>query len=273
MKLIFSILSFLLFTSCASSKDVSFAASTPATSQDVRTFLGILLSDSVDFIRWNLTINDKHYSLECNYGISKPNTNGFMNGGGKVIITGTVIRENNIYKLINKRQLLKLVELNTNLLHIADMNNNLLIGNGGWSYALNIKTPVASDQLRTKTKPFDIKDSLHLVGRTPCDIPNVNEPGQECYKLKWSLKLYKGTNNESGNYYLRGSRWYEQGGLRSTWKMITGKDGRIIYQLNDIKGNPFLNLLKLDDGVLIFIDTKGNLLVGDHDFSYILNRE
>lgn len=149
-----------------------------------------------------------------------------------------------------------------------DKEGKLLTGNGGWSYALNNKSPVSSDQLSTTTKPFIIKDSIHLVGRTPCGIPNVNKPGQDCYKLKWSLKLYA-----DGNYYLRGSRWYEQGGLWSTWKMITGKDGRIIYQLNDGKGNPFLNLLKLDDGVLIFIDTKGNLLVGDHDFSYTLNRE
>ena len=272
MKPLFTVLSFLFLTSCANSKDMSFTASTPA-SPVVRAFLGIPLSDSIDFIRWNLVLNDLKYSVECNYGIGKPNTNGFISGGEKKSFSGTVKRENNIYTLQNGDQLLKLVELNSNLLHFADKEAKLLIGGGGWSYALNSKTPVASDQLNTKTTPFIIKDSIHLVGRTPCGIPNVNKPGQECYKLKWSLKLYAGANNESGNYYLRGTRWYEQGGLRSTWKMVTGKDGKIIYQLNDINGKPFLNLLKLDDGVLVFIDTNGNLLVGDHDFSYMLNRE
>ena len=40
----------------------------------------------------------------------------------------------------------------------------------------------------------------------------------------------------------------------------------------DEKGKPFIHLLKLDEGVLIFTDAAGNLLVGDLDFSYTLNR-
>ena len=64
----------------------------------------------------------------------------------------------------------------------------------------------------------------------------------------------------------------DEGGKRGNWKITTGKDGRIIYQLNDENGKPFIYLLQLMQGVLIFTDANGNLLVGDHDFSYTLNR-
>lgn len=56
-----------------------------------------------------------------------------------------------------------------------------------------------------------------------------------------------------------------------SWKIIAGKNGRTIYQLNDEDGNGFLYLLKLDEHVLVFTDAKGKLLVGDEDFSYTLN--
>jgi hypothetical protein len=271
MKIITLCFCFLFLISCANSKDISFTASTPADPL-VRTFLGISLADSIDFIRWNLSLTDREYKLQCNYGISKPNTNGFINGGEKLSLTGSVKFENNIYTLQNGNQLLKFSILNSNLLHIMNVNGNLLIGNGGWSYVLNNLTPVANDKASFTTTVFIIKDSVSFEGRTPCGVPGIIEPGKQCYKLKWGLKLYA-EGNETGRFLLRGTPWYEQGGRKGNWKTIKGKDGRIIYQLMDEKGNAFINLLKLDDGVMIFTDTKGNLLVGDHDFSYMLNRK
>ena len=61
-------------------------------------------------------------------------------------------------------------------------------------------------------------------------------------------------------------------GKTGTWKIIAGKDGRIIYELTPDKETTPTYLLKLDEGVLIFTDAKGNLLVGNHEFSYTLNR-
>ena len=76
MKVITTFLSIILLASCASSKETNYTASTPADPL-VRIFLGISQTDSIDFIRWKLTLSEKKYSLECSYGISKPNTNGF----------------------------------------------------------------------------------------------------------------------------------------------------------------------------------------------------
>jgi len=269
MKIVVTLLSITLFVSCANSKETNYTASTPAASI-VRKFLGISLTDSIDFIRWKLSLNDLTYSLECNYGIGKPNTNGFYNGGKKIAFGGTVKRNNNTntYLLQNGNQTLKLIELNSNLLHIANNDNTLLIGGGGWSYALNSITPSAANQLKLIAKQTTFKDSIAFQGRTPCGVPNIIPAGKECYKLKWYLVLY-GDNS----YKILGTGYRAEGGKRGNWTINTNNAGRIVYELQDETGKAFIHLLKLDEGVLIFTDEKGNLLVGDHDFSYTLNRK
>src|SRR6186997_3002657 len=122
MKIIATLFSFVFFISCASSKETNYTASTPA-SPLVRTFLGISPVDSIDFIRWKLSINDNKYILECNYGIGKPNTNGFYDGGKKISFSGELKKEKNNYLLINNNKTLKLAELNNNLLHILNNDN------------------------------------------------------------------------------------------------------------------------------------------------------
>lgn len=272
MKIVATLITFVLLTSCANSKETNYTASTPA-SPLVRKFLGISLTDSIDFIRWKLAINDKHYSLDCNYGIGKPNTNGFYDGGKKVSFSGEVKNDKNVYLFQNGKQILKLAELNKNLLHILNEDNTLMIGGGGWSYAINNATPVQSDQLNfAAARETIVKDSMAFQGRTPCGVPGVSK-NQECYKLKWYLVLYGNpAKNEPLTYRVLGTGYRLEGGRKGKWVINKQKNGRLVYDLLDDNGKPFLHLLKLDEGVLIFTDEKGNLLVGDHDFSYTLNR-
>jgi len=272
MKIITVSFSLFIFISCAQSKEINFTASTPAD-HVVRTFLGISLTDSIDFIRWNLSLNGDQYSLQCNYGIGKNNTNGFINGGEKLSLSGKFKKENNNYLLINGRQALKLAILNTNLLHILNTDNSMLKGNGGWSYALNNMAPSANAPTTIVSPKTVIKDSMSFEGRTPCGVPGIIAPGKECYKLKWYIVFYGDTQkNEPTTYKVFGTTWRVEGGRKGNWKIITKEDGKIFYQLNDEKGNLLINLLKLDNGVLIFTDAKENLLVGDLDFSYTLNK-
>ena len=272
MKFIATLLSMLVLASCANSKETNYTASTPAAPL-VRTFLGISLTDSIDFIRWKLSLTDNKYSLECSYGIGKPNTNGFYDEK-KVVLSGIVKREINNYILENGNHVLKLAALNANLLHIVNNDNTLLKGGGGWSYALNNTAPSSSSQLNSTTKQqIVVKDSIAFEGRTPCGVPHIIEPGKLCYKLKWYLVLYSNKKNEPSAYRLLGTPYRrDEGGKKGNWSVTTGKDGRIIYQLKDENEKPFIYLLQLDQGVLIFTDENGNLLVGDHDFSYTLNR-
>jgi len=271
MKLIATVLSFILFISCASSKEINYTASTPASAL-VRNFLGISLTDSIDFIRWKLSINDNIYTIDCNYGIGKPSTNGFYDGGKKVSLKGQITRNKNIYTFKNNNQTLKFIELNNNLLHILNDDNTLMIGGGGWSYAMNTLTPSLNDHLELSPEKTIIKDSMAFQGRTPCGVPRVLK-SQQCYKLKWYLVLYgDAKNNEPLTYRVLGTGFRAEGGRKGKW-VITNKNGKIVYELLDENGNLFIDLVKLDEGVLIFTDEDGNLLVGDHDFSYTLNRK
>src|SRR6266487_3305941 len=84
--------------------------------------------------------------------------------------------------------------------------------------------------------------------------------------------LYPNTQkNGTGSYKVWGTPWRKKGGRPGNW-IIARKKGRTIYQLNDENGNGFLYLLKLDEHILVFVDTQGKLLVGDEDFTYTLNR-
>ena len=271
MKFIATFLSIILLVSCASSKETNYTASTPADPL-VRTFLGISLTDSIDFIRWKLSLTNKKYSLECSYGIGKPNTNGFYDEK-KVILNGIVKRENNNYMLENGNHVLKLTELNANLLHILNKDNALLIGGGGWSYALNNIAPTITNQINLTAKQSALKDSVVFQGRTPCEDFSINRSSQSCIKMKWLIVFYA-NKNEPTTYLLNRSNTLplDYPGKKGTWKIIAGKDGRIIYELTPDKESIPTYILKLDEGVLIFTDAKGNLLVGNQDFSYTLNR-
>src|SRR5215210_1613895 len=108
MKTISPFLSILILVSCASGKEVNYTGSTPAA-EVIRSFLGIPLADSIDFIRWKLMIRDNSYELQCNYGIGKPNTNGFYNGGEKIGLTGECRKEKNYFEFRNGSKILKAV--------------------------------------------------------------------------------------------------------------------------------------------------------------------
>ncbi|MEP6847025.1 MAG: hypothetical protein ABI861_13525 [Panacibacter sp.] len=272
MKIIAAILSILLTVSCAEGKENTYTGSTPAD-RIVRSFLEIPMADSVEFIRWQLTLGNDHYTLHCNYGISKPNTNGFMEGGRKMELSGSFKKEKNVYQLKESDRVLKLMELNTDLLHILDADNNLLVGNGGWSYALSNVTPTVTDQINITAKQTILKDSMVFEGRTPCGVPGIIPPGMLCYKLKWYLILYgNAKNNEPAGYKVYGTPYRKEGGRTGDWKINTQKNGNIIYQLNDDNGKGFIYLLKADEHILLFTDESGRLLAGNEDFAFTLNR-
>ncbi len=266
MKIATSFLFLVFFASCARGTTNTYIGSTPA-GMTVRSFLGIPLSDSVDFIRWKLVLQDDQYQLRCNYGISKPNTNGFMEAGMNISLSGSYSKEKNYYRFRSGTKTLTAIRLNEGLFHLLDDNNHLLVGNAGWSYTLCNTIPVLSNEVSLIASPSTIRDSISFEGRSPCQVPGIIAQGSLCYKLKWHIVLYR-----SGTYKVLGTPWRVQGGRKGNWKTVAGKDGRIVYQLNDEKENGFIYLLKLDENILVFTDATGKLLVGDEDFSYTLNK-
>ncbi len=269
MKII-SLTILIALASCVQGKENSFTGSTPATAPVVRNFLGISLTDSIDFIRWNIEFKDNKYSMTCNYGIGKPNTSGFYDGGKIAKISGDFSREKNYLTLIHAGKKLILVELNSNLLHVADENKQLLVGTGGWSYTLNNLTASVSDQFNLAPTKIVLQDSIAFQGRTPC---GGIDSRPECRKLKWLVVLFADPKtNQPTTFRTRGTTFNNEN-KSGNWKINTGKNGRIIYELDFFENRKPLYLLKLDDNNVIFTDEKGNLLVGDLDFSYSLSRE
>jgi hypothetical protein len=223
MKMIFSFLLILLLTSCVSGKDKTYTGSTPAGTV-IRSFLGIGRTDSVDFIRWKLIVGENQYQLQCNYGIGKPNTKGFINGGKKIELRGKSRKEKNYYFFHNGNKTLKVVALNEDLIHLLDAENNLLVGNGGWSYTLSSINPSITDQVTFISSSTILKDSIAFEGRTPCNVPGIIPPGKLCYKLKWYLVLYANTKlNLPDSFKVLGTAWRNEGGKKGRWKIIPEK--------------------------------------------------
>ena len=274
MKLVIALLSMILNVGCANPGEGTYTASTPGGTV-VKSFLGIPLNDSIDFIRWKIIFSGNRYTMHCNYGIGKPNTNGFINGGKKVDLEGELRKEQDIYVLRNGDKILRMAEINRDVLHVLDADNNPLVGNGGWSYAINNIFPSLTNQITgvVQHKQTALKDSMAYEGRTPCGVPGIIPPGMECYKLKWYIVFYANPqNNQPTTYRLYGTPNRIEGGIKGEWRITTGSDGRIIYQLYNDAGKVFINLLRTDENILLFTDSGGKLLVGNEDFSYSLSK-
>jgi hypothetical protein len=126
-----------------------FVGSTPCDSL-IRSQLGITANMNCEFIKWQLTMyspKEGLFELLVTYGQSKPNTNGFINGGLKIETKGKYsitpgFNENpkaTFLTLLPDRlnSPLYLIVMDENILHFTDSNHHLLIGNGGWGYVMN----------------------------------------------------------------------------------------------------------------------------------------
>jgi hypothetical protein len=257
MKIIFHLL-FILLTASVNGEEI-YIGSTPGNSI-VKTFLGIPLSDSLDFIRWKLMIQDDSYSLHCDYGRSKPNTDGFAEPK-TIDIKGKVIKEGNYYHLQNNNKMILLAIFNAHVLHFADADKSLLPGDGGWSYTLS--SAGTNMPIDIKPKQIALKDSMVFQGRTPC--PEIAKLGlqlsENCYKIKWWLVLYS-SNGKPTTY----NAWRHIQPGTGTWKI---NNGMIILG----SGEHPVYFIMPDENIILFTDAKGNLLQGNKDFGYTLNQK
>jgi hypothetical protein len=273
MKIYFSLLILILVCCFAASAQRTYVGSTPAHGV-VRNFLQISLTDSIDFIRWKLAIGPSHYELQCQYGLAKAGTPGFENEK-RVVFEGELSKTENRCYLHHKGKRLSILQVNADLLHLLDQNNHLLVGNGGYSYALNSTAPVKTNQFNIQSELSTTKAPLVFEGRTPCQelstLLGLNK-SDACNKMKWYIIFYTDSVTGKPSYYLKGGIGYRKETMeRGKWQIIN-KDGRIIYQVNPDDRTYTLYLLKGDDNILFFIDPDGRLLVGNEDFSYTLNR-
>jgi hypothetical protein len=116
-------------------------------------------------------------------------------------------------------------------------------------------------------------------GRTPCQelASRLDEEAtKSCIKIKWRLILFK--DSVSGNpagYEMTGFVYKRQNPRRGEWKILKGvpsNPNAVVVELAE-KDRPSLYLLKADENVFFFLDENKNLMVGNRDFSYTLNRK
>lgn len=292
-----------LFTSScfgsADLKEIVFVGSTPGD-EEIKSILKIPSDIKVDFIRWNLKLNmsnadQNSFLLDIHFGEAKPNTRGFKGSGEKYSFEGTYTvsksRDNNITKEIYHFKSSKLlteiamIKLNDNIFHLLTPQNQLMIGNGGWSYTLNRKVPVNSSGIISPADYSSIVNdtSLQVVfdGRTPCQEISAEHPemkaSESCFKLKWRLIL----NRDSASYLpttytVRKVVNNEPGEVSGKWTIIKGtavNPDVIIYQIEPDKPEESISFLVGDKNVLFFLKKNNTLYVGNEDHSYTLNKK
>jgi hypothetical protein len=93
-----------------------------------------------------------------------------------------------------------------------------------------------------------------------------------CNKMKWYLVFMIDSLTGKPTHYLKGGRSFKMESMeRGRWEIVK-KNDKIIYKLNPANYPRSIYLLKADENILFFTDAEGNLLVGNEDFSYALNR-
>ncbi|MDB5231123.1 MAG: hypothetical protein JWN76_1928 [Chitinophagaceae bacterium] len=151
----------------------------------------------------------------------------------------------------------------------------MLTGNGGYSYVLNNNAPVKDGEFYPPTPQNLPAKMMVFQGRTPCaELAKMmqQDKGPACDKMKWYIILYTDSVTGQPSYYLKGGRAYKKETMtKGRWQIIR-KNGRTIYKLDTENENAVIYLLRGDDNFLFFTDEEGNLLVGNENFSYTLNR-
>lgn len=275
---------------------MQYAGSTPGDSL-IKVILGIPVDTPIDFMKWELILDNndnRTFTLVINFGISQPNTTGFKPGHDTVRFKGT-------YKLENansdhfKEQVVQLKSSNFSgghlsmakigyqLLHILQPGYRLMVGNGGWSYTLNLINHEIQESAPLHTVvPIanilnDPEVQIVFDGRTPCnDIAreyNFNTPA-DCLKLKWRLTLDRDpVTLQPAIYKLQRTDIRNSGVITGSWTIISLSDSTVIYRLDPENPDKSMSILVGDENVLYFLDKDNTLLTGNSDFSYTLNRK
>ena len=270
-----------------------YVGSTPADGV-IRTILNINGPDAIDFIRWELVMKSSgnesnRFSLRLNYGVGKPSTPDFISGGkekkaeGMFSIRPSRSGDTFIFTSQEFKSPLELIRLSDNILHILADRNNLMIGNGGWSYSLSKSNTTKKEKsvLPASLSALNLNvenNTLTFVGRTPCEPVNSEyhlELSESCIKVKWLMKLYVDpvTKNPTSFYWNR--RGHRTELIEGTWTIIKGiptHADAIICRLNPAKPFEPIDMLVADGNVLYFLDKNQGIMMGDKDFSFALNR-
>ena len=128
-----------------------FVGSTPSDSL-IMALLQIPHGTPSDFMKWELQLENRKagtgkFQATVLYGPDKPGTNGFRDGGTRILLNGIYHTQYGaasnakakVYYL-QASQLpapLLLIVMDDNILHFLTPDKRFIVGNGGFGYALN----------------------------------------------------------------------------------------------------------------------------------------
>jgi hypothetical protein len=293
----------LLTSSCSgagnSTQQIVLVGSTPGD-ELIKSILSIPADKKVDFIRWNLTLNNTNakqntFSLDIVFGEAQPNTLGFKGGGEKRSFEGayTVSQSKKessngeIYHLKSSKlpTEIKMIKLNDNIFHLLTPQNRLMIGNGGWSYTLNRKEIIDNTTtlpaLTTSSSLLnDTSRQVVFDGRTPCQnfaAEHQWNVSSSCFKLKWRLVLNRDPiSHEPTTYTIRKVVDNAPRDVSGRWTIIRGTQenpNAIIYKLDPEDPKKSISLLVGDENVIFLLNRNYELYAGNSDFSFTLNKK
>jgi hypothetical protein len=114
-------------------------------------------------------------------------------------------------------------------------------------------------------------------GRTPChpisqQLGAVADPG--CDHLKWQIIFYRDTLTLAPATFTLTTELFDRRPLKGKWEIVKSKENTtaILLALYYSPDRKPLYLLKGNDNVLFILNNSLQLLVGDQDFSFTLNR-
>lgn len=272
-------------------EDVVYAGCTPGEGQ-VKQMLGITDNKVVDFIRWNLVLQgNQQFVLDISYGESRPNTLALKADSIHRTIIGTyktnIHPGNATFREVVELQgsegnvHVTMARVTANLFHLLTAEQALMVGNGGWSFQLNRRSPIPVEDLFIRSGAVD-DTSTRMVfdGRTPCQQISAEHPemntSSACFKLKWQLILERDplTKQPTGYTFRKvidntprqvTGRWIQQKGTGAL-------SGSVIYTLDPENPATAMSFLVGDDQVLIFLDKQMKPYPGNEHFSVALNR-
>jgi len=270
---------------------------TSPCSPDASAFLQIPPNAKCDQIKWKLTLHIDESSkpttfiLEREYGYYPDNFS--TKSMGKVRIEGKWKMEKgtnsnasaHVYQVQSGNQNISFQLLDDNLLHLLNSDKSLAVGNDGHSFTLS-KSPVIVKQqtgYNTSSSTTSLStglkgDSFRFAGKTPCkELAGTLKvsPSIDCFKIKWDLILFQDPEKNYPTTYELRRTGHRESVIKGKWIVSKGTKTNpegIVYQLDPDKPDESIFLLKGDDNVLFFLDKNRNLLVGNSEFSYTLNR-
>ena len=275
--------------------NIILVASTPCNDQ-MKSLLGISADKKIDFIRWEISLANEGatndvFTLHINYGESQPNTLGFIHGGEKKSIEGdytlTSQQDDSNRSICHLKSTglngeMLIAKINSNLWHFLTPQEELMVGNGGWSYTLNRK------ELLTDTNPEavvsqdfaeqDTATEIIFEGRTPCSEISKDkhlDTSPDCFKIKWKIVLNRDGKAGQNGTYTTNRTGHRQSAITGKWnikKGIPSSPEAVVYELHPNTPDNSLSLWLADKNVAFILDSDNRPFVGNENFSYTLNR-